>query len=100
MNAEPEQTPAIKKRQVMRALPSGMEVGFAALAILALTSGSPLLLAGVFVIAVYGLLVASSLDPECGSAEHQHEDCPACCDLPPLISVNVLLRRVRKGQSR
>jgi hypothetical protein len=85
----------------MRALPSGMEIAFAVLAVVSFAQDSALLKCTVFVLGLYVLLVnqvAYYLDPECEVPEHEHDDCPACADLPPLVPVRNFVRRMsRKG---
>ncbi|TDD97693.1 hypothetical protein [Actinomadura rubrisoli] len=64
---------------------------------------SKLLLGTGFVLAVYVLVVGQVtevFDPECSDVSHQHDDCPACGDLPPLVPVQVFLQRLRRRTPR
>jgi hypothetical protein len=80
-----------------------MELGFVVLAVVAVVQDSPLLLATALVVAIYTLVInqiSRYLDPECEVPEHEHDDCPACGDLPPLVSLRAVLRRFRKATTR
>lgn len=94
-----------KARRIARALPSPSSVAMVGLAAAVLIERANMGL--LWIALAYALYVTVTsetgavFDPECQDPQHQHEDCAACGDLPPLVPIRSTFQRItRKATSR
>ncbi|MEV4672788.1 hypothetical protein AB0K34_14120 [Actinomadura sp. NPDC049382] len=95
--------PTTKTRQIVRALPSPTLLALiGGIVAVIVYRSNPLALSLVMAFAIYNVVfneVTAVFDPDCD--EHQHNDCPVCGDLPPLVQVRSAFQRItRKATSR